>query len=1276
MENNHQNKSSHTSQIKFLTPTAEADRYDTYCTALMKAIDEPDVTNIAISGPYGAGKSSVIKSFLRKQKNQNQCINEDLNPQTKIKSTLSDKLAKLCGHKQNKYDKYIEISLANFKSHNELLKTKKEVASGVSQGQDMTTQSHLDTEDIGQIIEKSILQQIFYKVEKTKVPYSKLKRIVEPGSWTLTNSIIVLLMFIILAYMTFNPEYLKLLVSPDWIIFTGWLITVSFLFIGYLLLHYGAKYLSTLKLEKITVKDAEFSIGGESDNGSLINRHIDEILYFFETTSYEYLIIEDLDRYNNVAIYEKLRELNTLINNYDKIKAKKGKIVFIYAIKDDFFVGENRSKFFDIIIPIVPYINATGNARDLFVKDLRDAGIGEDIVSDQLLKDISKYVHDRRLLTNIINEFLVYLDELNPELDLSKIHPEKLFCMIVYKNFFPGDFADLHQGKGWLFGVFNKKKKKLQKELIEQIEAVLPSIHEEITDIKQEALTSEIELRSAYLMHAINEMNLDIKVIQINNSWRTLRQIVAERALFETFIHGGTFNVQNFSNNQVQVQCLSYAEEYFRRIKIINNSSVEKLNELKEKIKFLQAKRSLVFAMKLPELMQEVKSHGIFDDQKILYKKAGYSEEDIAYKLEAPNLLAYFIREEKISEDYAKYISYYHDGGSLSPSDNEFIIRVIEGVKSDISWKINNAELVIDELSEAKFLSPAILNIDLITTLFEHYDKYEARCNLVFNLLKNEELSRNFIPVFIQQNIVGAKGFIKYFTENDTHFWKRLEEFNLEDTLLFEVLGFMLEECDIDTLVAQGPSLNSFIFRSGQLLFSRPNEKQNSMLMILLPRLGGKILNPSIPTTNEGELLFQNMVDFSLYEMKSHAIATIMKVMSGEAFDEHIPDEQVAEYLNIQRSNLDALKLYVEENIDDYVKNIYLVSLGGERYQEQEESILSLIEHETLDKSIKLQIINKMSIRINDVVNITFDEEIFAALFTKFKVVPTWENVYNYYDNMENTIALEESLSVYLSNHETASALSQMIFSDMSTNKSFSKAIVFDTRMNQDILRLYREVIAPFDDISLMVKTSEEVLENVYSIGFINTTRSNYEFVRSNCFSIMMQMLEIDFDRIQEFIFDLEIDPSESLLILQNKNISAVNRFNYLSKIGLEVFKPIDLSNPLTGILYEAKEQIEYDYSMLTYVMNSSYKVEQKIELFMKIVDDLSPEQKYSFLDALGGHYASLKPTVDGKRAYSFAKNKWNQQMFKKLEAVGIVGKVDDNDDEIIVNRKKKIKVD
>lgn len=65
---NKENTPNFLSDVPFedLTPACDAD-ISNYKQALDQAFAEPDLKNIAITGPYGAGKSSVLESYLQSQ---------------------------------------------------------------------------------------------------------------------------------------------------------------------------------------------------------------------------------------------------------------------------------------------------------------------------------------------------------------------------------------------------------------------------------------------------------------------------------------------------------------------------------------------------------------------------------------------------------------------------------------------------------------------------------------------------------------------------------------------------------------------------------------------------------------------------------------------------------------------------------------------------------------------------------------------------------------------------------------------------------------------------------------------------------------------------------------------------------------------------------------------------------------------------------------------------------------------------------------------------------
>ena len=104
---------------------------------------------------------------------------------------------------------------------------------------------------------------------------------------------------------------------------------------------YVFKSYSNSKLNKLNLKEGEIEV---IEDNSIFNKHLDEILYFFQVTDYNVVIIEDLDRFGTPNIFLKLRELNQLINE-SKIVGRH--ITFIYAIKDDIFKREFNIKLYN-----------------------------------------------------------------------------------------------------------------------------------------------------------------------------------------------------------------------------------------------------------------------------------------------------------------------------------------------------------------------------------------------------------------------------------------------------------------------------------------------------------------------------------------------------------------------------------------------------------------------------------------------------------------------------------------------------------------------------------------------------------------------------------------------------------------------------------------------------------------------------------------------------------------------------------------------------------------
>jgi hypothetical protein len=540
-----------------LSPTDEAEKVEDYLNTLEWTLqNRHKIKNIAIAGPYGSGKSSVIQTFQKR-------------------------------HKHNNNYHFLNISLATFKEESEEAKI-------------------LDKEkdDILRLIELSILQQLFYHEKDDNIPDSRFKKIKSHKDkylWLLAFGLVIFVVaFLHLVFPSFLSKFSVFNLTPQNSSLFHYT-SVAIVFSGSLFMVFKSiRIFKGITIKKFGISNASIEIDDKISK-SILNNHIDEILYFFQVTNYNTVIIEDLDRFEQTDVFTKLREINLLINRSKKIEKD---VVFIYAIRDDMFQDKDRTKFFDFIIPIIPIINSSNSNEKL----LRIIKSNNYEISEELTENLSLFIDDMRLLYNIINEYHIYFKKLNQGLVQNK-----LLSMIVYKNIYPNDFTKLSQNQGELYGTLINKHKYI-KELISEIENDISTIKAEIKSVELVNIKDVKELRVIYLykiIEKIKQTNLNHPFFHfwLNNKIVSMSQAV-EDDNFEALLN--TNSVQyTYSNNQGYRQSynldftsienevnseLSYKE---RENLILSDSQIE---ELKKDIEKLEDKKKEIKRFKIIDL--------------------------------------------------------------------------------------------------------------------------------------------------------------------------------------------------------------------------------------------------------------------------------------------------------------------------------------------------------------------------------------------------------------------------------------------------------------------------------------------------------------------------------------------------------------------------------------------------------------------------------------------------------------------------------------------------
>lgn len=643
-----------------LTPVNDSD-ISVYESAIDFVFNHDDVRNVAISGAYGAGKSSVLASYKAKHSGT----------------------------------KFLHISLAHFQDNQEEGNSNEPIKSSVLEGK--------------------ILNQLIHQIPANKIPQTNFRVKKSTGNkvifgYTAATSLLLLTLLHILFFDNWSAfvdtipagkiqQILSLSTTSTALLVSGIVCFSIFCFFSFRIL-LAQKNKSIFK--KLSFQGNEIEIFEESDD-SYFDKYLNEVLYLFENVDEDVVVFEDMDRFDASRIFERLREINTLVNLQRK-KDNKPVLRFFYLLRDDIFVSKDRTKFFDCIIPVVPVVDSS-NSYNQFISHLDKNNLLSEF-NEGFLQGISLYVDDMRLLKNICNEFLVYYNRLNTtELDYNK-----MFALVTYKNLFPRDFSDLQLNKGFVYALFDNKRN-----FIENTCAELKS--------KIEATRKRIAYANTELATSKSELDLIFKPKRNHYSSRLSdsdqadydRRLQAINDRKDGAIQALEGQIAEYEEALQQIECASLAS-------VITRENIDEIfgltvtNEIGKRNDFKEIKGSEYFA-----------------------------------------LVKYLIRNGYIDETYADYMTYFYEN-SLSRVDKTFLRSITDKKAKPYNYELKSPEMVFSRLQPNDFDQEETQNFMLCDYLLSKKSSSEHLTHFVSQLRNSKKysfISQYFnctahMPLFIQ----------------------------------------------------------------------------------------------------------------------------------------------------------------------------------------------------------------------------------------------------------------------------------------------------------------------------------------------------------------------------------------------------------------------------------------------------------------------------------------------------------------------------------------------
>lgn len=1147
---------------------------------LTEAIDEGKIRNIALTGPYGSGKSSILRTL----------------------------------QSYNKGFHYLPISLATLQAKEQ-------------SGEDNEL-SDEEVENLNRKIEYSILQQLIYREKSSTVPNSRLKRIVHIGKEELRKYGICGVLFLISYLIAFEPTWLKvdsiynLLNWGKVNVFFDSLAVIYMFLCFYWTIKYVIKSFANSKLNKLNLKDGIIEMKEEN---SIFNKHLDEILYFFQVTEYNVVIIEDLDRFGTSNIFLKLRELNQLINE-SKIVGRN--VVFLYAVKDDVFINEERTKFFDYITTVIPVINPS-NSKDKLIEFLRDRGLKDGEVKDGDLADMAFFIQDMRILKNIANEFKQYRDNLC-EHGNQNLNMTKLLAMMVYKNYHPKDFAELHRREGKMYKCISMKPKFVDealKALVQEKEALEKS-YQLYLDNRHLQI---VELRQLFLYELRRTLKESLFSFNVNNTYYGIIDIARNDNLFYTLMSSSNIQYQYYyyyGSPKTGEGCVDF-NAIDKNVKFS-----ERLNVLKQpEASFVKQRRNLqkkVIGVKACTLQNLLTKFGIGNSD--LYKGVGLSP-----------LMDVFIRRGFIDEEYYDYISYFYEG-MVSLSDRDLLLSIKRDIKKEYSYHIDKVENFVKELQYYMLESEAILNNDLLNYLAKEEKRYSDFYVKIMSHLEKENAPLDFLAQYYQLGKQHNKVLMHYIEWDREKAWNNIEHWKNQDEKDILKEGWLKFCGAIDEVPCEW--LNS---NYGFLTAHADN--------IGLKRCKEIIEDCCFETLNgENPQLLQCVIDNCSYILSIENLTLILTYLSPNN------DKTGKEYLTLSRIRKTGCKeliSYVEEKI-----SIALPCLSHSAKDETAEVIFYLLNSEELNDEQKEEYLSDQQNQLETVDGIAKAEMITMA-YKLYLVKPTWENTLTYYNNSSKSMDVFYS---YVDKFASVLAEKELVGEDDKID--FIISILGCNRLS---LESYKSITNStdffFDGEKELESLDKQRLSLLLQSGKLLFKEKNTTVLKNTD-------IYIEYLLYHSESFFKEKSPSLFTSLYVAEHIIASYKFSDQQKMELIPLIPTDFltnSQKLADLVIEVLVKTNYSVladDVLKSLIRSSTNHKNKVVLVTKMIEssEYNDTEIAALIALLGNKYQEIaerhkQPVVNDYN--------WNQELLALLKRIGFISSTKETKDGIRVIPKR-----
>ncbi|WP_048782363.1 hypothetical protein [Streptococcus sp. 263_SSPC] len=1224
-----------------LTPDILDENKKVYTDALDYAFGNSDIRNIAITGVYGAGKSTVWNTYRK---------------------------YKLSNPEENTFKKIITVCLGKYEDKSD---EKREDSSDEkredSSLEDDENYSNNNKKDkvLDNRVERQIINQISAQIKSSDIPLSKYKFKGNLSGWSLWANIICTIFIscsiLFMVYLKNIFIYLRGLLGDYLaIIITAVLFTMLFIVpVSYYLFHFYKK--NKVKFSKVNFKVAEAQFTEINDDETVLERDMKEIVYLLSSSNTSIVVFEDLDRYDSVDIFVKLKELNFLLNAYLETNQMNRIVRFVYLIKDGLFYSEDRTKFFDFILPIIPIVNSK-NSENHLLELINFVGIEEDErgvkeLSKKTLWKLSLYIDDMRILRNIVNEYTIYSAVLPiREIELDR---NKLLALVVVKNIFPHEFDLLQKDQGYIIDVFNKLETEKENNANKD-KKKLKEINEKINFLENRFENDKFEAMALMIPTDLYFDNEEYTTwSELLKSWSS------ERGTSKQI--DSRFRIVSASNYD------SFVKQYI----LTDNKAVELIESLPEdkaiEINRLKKERNL--------LEKSLKNKNIINYTQLIPKMSD-NERDAVFLTKNKTLknnhyfglIRFLIVEGLIDETYWYYKGNFDikDSNALMSNDMIYMKGLMEGKEIDIFQEVESPEKITQRLEASEFNRSNSLNAEILRYCITTH-RNDIVLALTDSVVENNKF-KDLIRIIKEYEYLFLKEYVKILAENNIVNLVSILENSADEneTLLLNLLKatFSLNSIGISELNLFKPYI-----QSNEKVINNITDSDFEVFFDNLKNVNVKFNSlKGVDATKslKGGLLIEKN---RLYKMSISNLVKITKMV----LNKFVPYGGLLNAI-FESPQLFSTEDYILTDFDTVVSDYIDQKADTDKFENSEDILIKILNSSKLSVEQKCKYLENNIVKISELNRLAIDstdDKIFEVLFDKDLIFCSSDNINEYWNSVKSYL---NNFVEYLNRNINASNATEIfgknkglcysMMRDISTND-----IVFEAAVNyaedglaeigsdfkQDRIRILieKDLLEPTEEnVKVLLEKSynEELLllANSYEKEVVDLLSAEslseeliYSLINSNLSTssclilikklndgILLEKVNLNKIDLIEIILDQSISP-ENIAYICNDFQSFTLKEEFIRQ----------LDN------YGDLERLDNKYlsdSFMEYVLKQEYiDIETKISLIeTKITNDTKPEQLREYI-SLVDEISDLATVWENKQPA--LDNEYKEQVGEKL---------------------------